>query len=118
MSAFLESVQRDGCEGRRSLLFSVVSDKRAERMAEQILKSGLFSRIAAAPMESGRSVTKEQLDNIWKGRAELHDSPEEAFATLIGARGEKDMVLSLIHISLCPDRAEGAFNVKSAWRET
>ena len=56
------------------------------------LKSGLFSRIAAAPMESGRSVTKEQLDNIWKGRAELHDSPEEAFATLIGARGEKDMV--------------------------
>ena len=70
----------------------VVSDKRAERMAEQILKSGLFSRIAAAPMESGRSVTKEQLDNIWKGRAELHDSPEEAFATLIGARGEKDMV--------------------------
>ena len=92
VSAFLESVQRDGCEGRRSLLFSVVSDKRAERMAEQILKSGLFSRIAAAPMESGRSVTKEQLDNIWKGRAELHDSPEEAFATLIGARGEKDMV--------------------------
>ena len=92
VSAFLESVAEDGCEGTRSLLFSVVSDKRAGAMAEQILKSGLFSMIAAAPMESGRSVTKEQLDKIWKGRAELHDSPEEAFASLIREKGEKDMV--------------------------
>lgn len=92
VSAFLESVAEDGCGGTRSLLFSVVSDKRAGAMAEQILKSGLFSMIAAAPMESGRSVTKEQLDKIWKGRAELHDSPEEAFASLIREKGEKDMV--------------------------
>ena len=92
VSAFLESVAEDGCEGTRSLLFAVVSDKRAGAMAEQILKSGLFSMIAAAPMESGRSVTKEQLDKIWKGRAELHDSPEEAFASLIREKGEKDMV--------------------------
>ena len=90
--AFLESVRHDGCEGRRSLLFSVVSDKRAGRMAEQILESGLFSRIVAAPMKSGRSLTREQLDEIWMGQAELYDSPEKAFDILIREKGKKDMV--------------------------
>lgn len=90
--AFLESVRHDGCLGRRSLLFSVVSDKRAGRMAEQILESGLFSRIVAAPMKSGRSLTREQLDEIWMGQAELYDSPEKAFDTLIREKGKKDMV--------------------------
>ena len=90
--AFLESVRHDGCEGRRSLLFSVVSDKRAGRMAEQILESGLFLRIVAAPMKSGRSLTREQLDEIWMGQAELYDSPEKAFDTLIREKGKKDMV--------------------------
>ena len=90
--AFLKSVRHDGCEGRRSLLFSVVSDKRAGRMAEQILESGLFSRIVAAPMKSGRSLTREQLDEIWMGQAELYDSPEKAFDTLIREKGKKDMV--------------------------
>ena len=92
VAAFLESVSRDGCRGKRSLLFSVVSDKRGGRMAEQILKSGLFEKIAAAPMESGRTLTKEQLNDIWQGKAKLYDSPEEAFVSLIGERTEKDMV--------------------------
>lgn len=92
VAAFLESVSKDGCEGRRSLLFSVVSDKRAGAMAEQILNSGLFSRIAAAPMESGRSLTKEQLNELWQGRAELFDSPEKAFGILIGEKKPEDMV--------------------------
>ena len=48
--AFLESVSHDGCQGRRLLLFSVVSDKRGKEMAGLILKSGLFAKIAAAPM--------------------------------------------------------------------
>ena len=72
--------------------FSVVSDKRAGAMAEQILNSGLFSRIAAAPMESGRSLTKEQLNELWQGRAELFDSPEKAFGILIGEKKPEDMV--------------------------
>ena len=90
--AFLESVRHDGCLGRRSLLFSVVSDKRAGRMAEQILESGLFSRIVEKKKKSGRSLTREQLDEIWMGQAELYDSPEKAFDTLIREKGKKDMV--------------------------
>ena len=90
--AFLESVSHDGCQGRRLLLFSVVSDKRGKEMAGLILKSGLFAKIAAAPMESGRSLTKEQLAEIWNGRAELYDSPEEGFRSLIGEKGPEDMV--------------------------
>ncbi|HJA93440.1 MAG TPA: bifunctional folylpolyglutamate synthase/dihydrofolate synthase [Candidatus Eisenbergiella merdipullorum] len=92
VSAFLESVSADGCEGKRSLLFSVVSDKRGKDMAEQILKSGLFSRIAAAPMESSRSLAKEQLAALWDNRVQLYDSPEEAFLSMIRERKEKDMV--------------------------
>ncbi|HJC57747.1 MAG TPA: bifunctional folylpolyglutamate synthase/dihydrofolate synthase [Candidatus Eisenbergiella intestinipullorum] len=92
VAAFLESVSRDGCTGRRSLLFSAVSDKRSGRMAEQILESGLFAQILTAPMESGRSLTKEQLNAVWKGRAGLYDSPEEAFRFLIGQKGPQDMV--------------------------
>ena len=51
-----------------------------------------FAKIAAAPMESGRSLTKEQLAEIWNGRAELYDSPEEGFRSLIGEKGPEDMV--------------------------
>ena len=90
--AFLESVSRDGCTGRRLLLFSVVSDKRSGKMAEQILRSGLFSRIAAAPMASGRSLTRTKLEEIWEGKAELYDSPEEGFRALTEDRAPGDMV--------------------------
>ena len=90
--AFLESVSHDGCQGRRLLLFSVVSDKRGKEMAGLILKSGLFAKIAAAPMASGRSLTKEQLAEIWDGRAELYDSPEEGFRALNREKEPEDMV--------------------------
>ena len=43
-------------------------------------------------MKSGRSLTREQLDEIWMGQAELYDSPEKAFDTLIREKGKKDMV--------------------------
>ena len=90
--AFLESVSRDGCTGRRLLLFSAVSDKRSGKMAEQILRSGLFSRIAAAPMASGRSLTRTKLEEIWEGKAELYDNPEEGFRALTEDRAPGDMV--------------------------
>ena len=90
--AFLESVSHDGCQGRRLLLFSVVSDKRGKEMAGLILKSGLFAKIAAAPMASDRSLTREQLAEIWDGRAELYDSPEEGFCALNREKGPEDMV--------------------------
>ena len=61
-------------------------------MAGLILKSGLFAKIAAAPMASDRSLTREQLAEIWDGRAELYDSPEEGFCALNREKGPEDMV--------------------------
>ncbi len=62
--AFLDTVAQDGCRERgqsRSLLFSVVSDKDYGAMAERILRSGCFDRIVAAPMETGRALSLEEL---------------------------------------------------------
>ena len=92
IAAFLESVRLDGCSGQRYLLFSVVSDKRSGRMAEQILSAGLFSRIAVARMETGRSLGEEELAGLWKGRAQLYQGPEEAFEELLAARKPGDRV--------------------------
>lgn len=92
VKAFLESVRMDGCHGRRFLLFSVVSDKRAGQMAAQILESGLFSRIAVAENESSRSCTGGQILSLFKGQAVLYKSPEEAFRLLTEEKGVADRV--------------------------
>ncbi len=90
--AFLESVGKDGCQGKRSLLFSAVADKRSRAMAQQILDSGLFEEIVAAPLSGARALDKESLEGLWRGRAKMYDCPEEAFRSLIGRKGPQDMV--------------------------
>ena len=92
--AFLDSVREDGCRGKRHLLFSVVSDKRAENMITRIVESGLFADVAIAPIDSARSLTQEQLLSLWKGRnhARLYHNPEEAWDALIREKDETDMV--------------------------
>ena len=84
-------------EGRMEevlLLFSVVSDKRAENMIGRIVDSGLFADVAIAPIDSARSLTQEQLLSLWKGRnhARLCHNPEEAWDALIREKDEADMV--------------------------
>ena len=94
IQAFLDSVREDGCRGKRHLLFSVVSDKRAENMIGRIVDSGLFADVAIAPIDSARSLTQEQLLSLWKGRnhARLYHNPEEAWDALIREKDEADMV--------------------------
>ena len=94
IQAFLDSVREDGCRGKRHLLFSVVSDKRAENMIGRIVDSGLFADVAIAPIDSARSLTQEQLLSLWKGRnhARLYHNPEEAWDALISEKDEADMV--------------------------
>lgn len=94
IQAFLDSVREDGCRGKRHLLFSVVSDKRAENMIGRIVDSGLFADVAIAPIDSARSLTQEQLLSLWKGRnhARLYHNPEEAWDALISEKDEGDMV--------------------------
>ena len=90
--AFLESVSHDGCQGRRLLLFSVVSDKRGKEMAGADLKERAFCEDRRRADGERQIADKEQLAEIWNGRAELYDSPEEGFCALIGEKGPEDMV--------------------------
>lgn len=63
--AFLESVSLDGVEGSRSLLFSVVRDKDWEKMGEELVKSGLFARIAITHMQTGRALELDCLKAVF-----------------------------------------------------
>jgi len=63
--AFLESVASDGLQGKRSLLFSAVRDKDCGRMAEELVKSGFFYKFALAPMQTGRTLSGEELREIF-----------------------------------------------------
>ena len=92
VNAFLESAGADGCTGKRMLLFSVVSDKRFEKMTERIIESGLFGKIVVAPLESSRSLSEEQLASLWHGKAILYSSPEEAVRNLISEKRPEDNV--------------------------
>lgn len=65
MRAFLETVSRDGWKGKRSLLFGVVRDKDYEHMARKLMEAGSFNRIAAAPMQSGRALPAEGLEELF-----------------------------------------------------
>lgn len=63
--AFLESVSIDGVQGDRSLLFSVVRDKDCEKMVEELVRSGLFRRIAITHMQTGRALELESLKAVF-----------------------------------------------------
>ncbi|MBQ6696401.1 MAG: bifunctional folylpolyglutamate synthase/dihydrofolate synthase [Lachnospiraceae bacterium] len=81
--AFLETVQRDGYDGRRKLLFSVVSDKDYQSMLSQIAVSGLFQQIWLAHMGSYRATSLEEMyQNLPKSFCEevrTYDTVREAF---------------------------------------
>ena len=92
IDAFLNSVELDACKGRRSLLFSVVHDKQYQKMADMILASGLFDAIYTAPLASDRSVSKEELETLFRGNypVKCYISPEEALKDMLNDRGADD----------------------------
>lgn len=92
IDAFLDSVSRDGCQGNRSLLFSVVADKQYTKMAGKITDSGLFSKIYTAPIDSARGVGTKELEQIFEGTVHVMHagSPEEALLEMLKDRGVED----------------------------
>ncbi len=92
IDAFLTSVKHDNCKGTRSLLFSVVQDKEYRKMADMITGSGLFSKIYTAPIASNRSVSKEDLEELFGKDAGVryYDTPEKALLGMLQDRGTED----------------------------
>ena len=92
IEAFLDSVSRDGCRGKRSLLFSAVSDKQYGKMAQMIMDSRLFSQIYTAPIDSARGVKTEELEQIFEGAPHVShaESPQAALREMLDNRGVDD----------------------------
>lgn len=94
--AFLESVSSDGVQGSRSLLFSVVRDKDCGRMAEELVSSGLFSRIAVAPMQTGRALEPDSLKAVFDRypdcRYNVYNNVTAALQELLHSRTEDERI--------------------------
>ncbi len=84
--AFLETVSEDAYEGKRSLMFSVVSDKDYAQMLRKIAQSGLFHKIYLAQMGNYRATSLDEmkchLPESYKGEVILYDSVKEAFTAV------------------------------------
>ncbi len=81
--AFLETVSEDAFEGKRSILFSVVSDKDYAQMLKKITESGLFQKIYLAHMGNYRATSLEEmkrhLPESFRGEVLLYESVKDAF---------------------------------------
>lgn len=83
--AFMESVHADGWNGRRTLLFAAVEDKRFACMLSELLSGDLFQKAAAAVLETERSAGPEALAAVLGGYGKpgrCYADVEEAFRAL------------------------------------
>lgn len=101
--AFLESVSADGHEGGRSLLFGVARDKDYEHMMERLIASGLFGRIAAAPMGNVRGLDSEGLEALMRKypdcRFRVHEDVASALRALLQEReGERIYIAGSLYL--------------------
>lgn len=91
--AFLDTVKNDGLDGRRRLLFSVVSDKDYGKMLEELVSSGCFNEIAVARMHNGRAASLASIEEImsrYPGCAfTLYEEVGAALHELVAGRREE-----------------------------
>ena len=94
--AFLETVQNDGCNHGRKLLFSVVSDKDYESMLGKITKSGLFGSIALARMENYRAASLEEmkrsLGEMSTAEIAAYEHVKDALRAVLSEKNEQERV--------------------------
>ena len=94
IKAFLRTVQKDGCTGRRLLLFGVVADKRYKEMIRMIGNAGLFSEVDVAVLDTDRSVSIDELKKEWEQcksvKRFFHERAKEALKRLLSEKTDKD----------------------------
>lgn len=99
--AFLETVEMDGFEGERVLLFSAVKDKAYDEMLGRMISSGLFDRIRLVHMKTGRATDLQELKKQALYLAEkfqtdleivCHGSVEEALDILVREKTDNQRI--------------------------
>lgn len=94
--AFLETVAGDGHMGKRTLLFSVVSDKDYGKMIGAIGRSGLFDKLVVARLDSYRAASFEDLEqhlkNVTAYKGEHYDDTISGFQSCLKYREEDERI--------------------------
>lgn len=94
--AFLETVGRHSCTGRRILLYSSVRDKQYREAAALLSQAGLFDVICLVPLRGERALPLPQLmDSFGQYTGfdkRAYDTPEEALRELLAYRNDGDVV--------------------------
>ena len=103
--AFLDTVRRDGCRGRRLLLFSAVREKQYREIAGLIRNEELFDRIYLTKMQNTRSLSRQELQEAFgapkKGVVCGFDSTGEALQAMMGSRrpGDKAYIAGSLYLA-------------------
>lgn len=94
--AFLETVEADGCEGGRKLLFSVVQDKDYAHMIQEVAQSGLFDEIAIAHMHTGRAASLDSIKQLFDKypfcKYSLYTKVDTALEALVRDKQEEERI--------------------------
>ncbi|MCM1186077.1 MAG: bifunctional folylpolyglutamate synthase/dihydrofolate synthase [Lachnoclostridium sp.] len=102
--AFLDTVREDGVVGKRTLLFGVCSDKACEIMMERVVQSGLFEKLALAPINNRRAASLEDMA-AWAARfplckCVLYENVTTAFQKLLDEQmpGERIYIAGSLYL--------------------
>jgi len=94
--AFLDSVSKDSCEGRRILIFGAVSDKAYAKIIRQITNSKLFSSIAVVDMDNARALSAVELKDVFTDNGALppmvYQDVSEAFQAYESTKQKQDRI--------------------------
>lgn len=94
--AFVETVKTDGYDGRRRLLFSVVSDKDYSTMLQYLGQEDLFQSITVARLTSYRGVPLEELlskvRQFSEARVTGYESVKDALKAVLAQKQEEERV--------------------------
>lgn len=89
--AFVQTVEADGCLGRRSVLFSAVADKDYELMIDILKDKPLFCTRAVVGIHSSRAAQPERLQQVF-GTCAFYDDTKEALDDLLNKKKEDDLL--------------------------
>ncbi len=94
--AFLETVKRHSCTGRRLLLYSAVRDKQYREAAALLSRAGLFDEICLSPLQGERGLPLAQLIDSFRQYTgfdrKIYDTTEAAFTALLSQKNDGDKV--------------------------
>ena len=104
IKAFLESAEQINCDGKKLLLFGVVSDKQYQEIIRMLLQSRQFEGIYATVMETSRSVSVSELKTSFEDAKEelgiiglpikYYSDVQDAVTDIITMRKSGDMVFA------------------------